>query len=235
MHIVASRRIWHVQLSYDRDPRLPIVSRLQVQLQSALQKGSFAFHTLSNWPSCMKYVLVDLWQQQSNYADVANVDTTEQERIMRQAITTLARFRDKIEICQNYTTVCTTRYPDNFFDYIYVDARHDYKGVSEDLVAWWPKLKDGGVFAGHDYVTNDDGPMQSGQNWTINYDGSIDPFGRAVKGAVDDFASSVGRQVLVTYREARWNSWLMVLGDLRSRHECSATKWVKMFDINTSS
>lgn len=35
---------------------------------------------------------------------------------------------------------------------IYVDARHDYCGVMDDLNAWWPKLREGGLAAGHDYV-----------------------------------------------------------------------------------
>ena len=103
--------------------------------------------------------------------------------------------------------MCATQYPDDFFDYVYVDARHDYKGVTQDLDAWWPKLKAGGIFSGHEYVTNDDGPKQSGQDWSINYDGSVDT--RAVKGAVDDFASRTNRQVVVTYRESGWNSWLI--------------------------
>ena len=184
-------------------------SGMKVGAELGVQRGIFSLHTLLNWPSCTKYVLVDLWSQHSNYEDLANVDTAQQGNITQQMLTSLKRFQDKIEICRNHTTACATQYPDNFFDYIYVDARHDYKGVSEDLVAWWPKLKDGGVFAGHDYVSNDDGPMQSGENWTVNYDGTIDPLGRAVKGAVDDFARSINRQVVVTYREAAWNSWLI--------------------------
>lgn len=35
---------------------------------------------------------------------------------------------------------------------VYVDARHDKCGVTEDLNKWWPKLKQGGFFAGHDMV-----------------------------------------------------------------------------------
>lgn len=31
-------------------------------------------------------------------------------------------------------------------------GRHDYCGVSEDLAAWWPKLRSGGLLSGHDYV-----------------------------------------------------------------------------------
>lgn len=30
--------------------------------------------------------------------------------------------------------------------------RHDYCGVHEDLAAYWPKLRSGGILAGHDYL-----------------------------------------------------------------------------------
>lgn len=31
---------------------------------------------------------------------------------------------------------------DGYFDFIYLDARHDYGGVVEDLHAWWPKVNE---------------------------------------------------------------------------------------------
>jgi hypothetical protein len=31
-------------------------------------------------------------------------------------------------------------------------CRHDYCGVKEDLENYWPKLKRGGIIAGHDYL-----------------------------------------------------------------------------------
>ena len=34
-------------------------------------------------------------------------------------------------------------------DFVYLDARHDFMGVVADIQAWWPKVKVGGVFAGH--------------------------------------------------------------------------------------
>jgi len=42
--------------------------------------------------------------------------------------------------------------PDGSLEYIYLDYSHDYCAVMEDLKTYWPKLKDGGIFAGHDYV-----------------------------------------------------------------------------------
>ena len=68
-------------------------------------------------------------------------------------------------------------FDDCSLDFVYVDAVHDYHGVSEtpycdlqldygltdppfctpalqalaDMIDWWPKLAYGGVMAGHDY------------------------------------------------------------------------------------
>ncbi len=39
------------------------------------------------------------------------------------------------------------------FDMVYIDGAHDYKSVKADLEAWYPKVKNGGIFAGHDYMT----------------------------------------------------------------------------------
>lgn len=41
-------------------------------------------------------------------------------------------------------------YQDESLDFIFLDANHTYECVMEDLVHWWPKLKIGEVFAGHD-------------------------------------------------------------------------------------
>lgn len=42
---------------------------------------------------------------------------------------------------------------DEYFDFVYIDAAHDYDSVCKDLNAWYPKVKCGGIFSGHDYVT----------------------------------------------------------------------------------
>jgi hypothetical protein len=39
-------------------------------------------------------------------------------------------------------------------DMIFIDADHDYGAVKKDLINYYPKLKKGGIFAGHDYTEN---------------------------------------------------------------------------------
>jgi len=41
-------------------------------------------------------------------------------------------------------------------DLVYIDASHDYYSVMEDIRDWWPKLRLGGLMAGHDYSTHRD-------------------------------------------------------------------------------
>lgn len=38
-------------------------------------------------------------------------------------------------------------------DFVYIDANHNYEYVKQDIEAWYPKLKKGGILSGHDYPT----------------------------------------------------------------------------------
>ena len=40
---------------------------------------------------------------------------------------------------------------DGLLDYVYIDGAHDYKSVTNDLNAWAPKVKKGGILSGHDW------------------------------------------------------------------------------------
>ena len=43
----------------------------------------------------------------------------------------------------------------NTVDAIWIDAAHDYESVKQDLAAWFGKVKQGGIFAGHDWTCAD--------------------------------------------------------------------------------
>ena len=41
---------------------------------------------------------------------------------------------------------------DDSLDWVYIDANHSYESAKEDIAAWYPKVRSGGVVSGHDYI-----------------------------------------------------------------------------------
>lgn len=42
-------------------------------------------------------------------------------------------------------------FEDESLDFVFIDAAHEYENVKSDINAWLPKVKVGGILAGHDY------------------------------------------------------------------------------------
>ena len=63
-------------------------------------------------------------------------------------------------------------FEDESVNIIFLDADHTYEGVLKDLQAWYPKLKKGGIFSGHDYTSYppDDGVFRAVNQFFENKD-----------------------------------------------------------------
>jgi hypothetical protein len=94
------------------------------------------------------------------------------------------KFLDNIKPVSNTITPvklssvdASKNYEDKSLDFIFIDADHSYRAVKRDIVAWYPKLKENGMIAGHDFPH------------------------RGVKKAVKEF---FGRKVHAIRREGCW-------------------------------
>jgi len=52
-------------------------------------------------------------------------------------------------------------YKNESLDAVFIDADHRYESVKADILAWMPKVKHGGILAGHDYIPMHDGVIQA--------------------------------------------------------------------------
>lgn len=115
--------------------------------------GKFSEYILKNWNG-KKIYLVDPWEHQKDiHQDASNVSDEEHlqayhecQRIMRGYIK-----EDRAEILREYSVEAAKKFDNEYFDFVYIDARHDYRSVFNDISAWYPKVKTGGIIAGHDY------------------------------------------------------------------------------------
>lgn len=200
----------------------------EVGAELGVQQGVFAAETLYIWRSCKRYYLVDPYtplQQQQGRAGTAAAASTgahaqqrrsqsqlqqEQQRqhqLWHEAQENLQFLQHKLVWMRNSTTDAARliREP---LDYVYLNSSRDYCSVLADIEAWWPLVRPGGVMAGHSYENAVDVMRQSGQDWSHCADGVTVHQG-AVQAAVNDFFAQQGLQIVVTYRELVWNSWVV--------------------------
>lgn len=60
-------------------------------------------------------------------------------------------YSDIITLHNSYSYQIVDGFKDQYFDFIYIDGAHDYDSVLRDIQTFLPKLKPGGIIAGHDY------------------------------------------------------------------------------------
>jgi len=58
---------------------------------------------------------------------------------------------DMIEVIVGDSANSAEHFDEGSVDFCYIDAAHDYTSVCRDIAAWLPKMKPGGILAGHDY------------------------------------------------------------------------------------
>jgi hypothetical protein len=58
--------------------------------------------------------------------------------------------------------------PDGSLDFVYIDGDHRCSAVVADIRAWAPKVKVGGLIAGHDYTTSHAYRNQMQVKWAVN-------------------------------------------------------------------
>lgn len=124
-------------------------------------QGRFAEHFLQRWNG-RKVYMVDAWR----HFDRAHMDLLNEKGAkthldrLRQTAERVYAYGSRACIIRETSEDAHTLFTNNNIDMVYLDADHtayvgDEAGIAKDLKVWWPKVRPGGVFAGHDYF---DGP-----------------------------------------------------------------------------
>ena len=166
-----------------------------VAVEVGVKEGRHARFWLRNSRLRMLH-MVDPWlhqtpqQGQREYHDVSNRGQRVQDASLAALTAALAQkavYASRYTLHRNFSVDAARGFAPASVDVVYLDARHEYEGVMEDINAWWPVLRWGGLLAGHDFVPDTD-PADMGKP-------GAPPFPAGVQRAVFEFARRVGREV----------------------------------------
>jgi hypothetical protein len=121
-----------------------------VTVECGVAEGYFSEHILKNWKPQLHYA-VDNWSHIAGITGDGNFDDEWHEANYKAAMARFKPFKDKVRVLRGITWRMSQHVPDNSVDLVYIDAGHDEDSVTKDIEAWWPKLKESGVMAFHDF------------------------------------------------------------------------------------
>ena len=122
---------------------------LDTAVEVGTHRGQFAKQLLDRWKGKM------LWcndPYQSGYDPTDQAAIGDRDLDARAAAARLEPHKDRIGWIATPSPDSASLFKDNTLDFVYIDGNHQKFAVSADLSAWWPKVKPGGLLAGHDVI-----------------------------------------------------------------------------------
>lgn len=147
--------------------------------------GGYAQQVLHKWKG-YRYWMIDPWERQPASIYKERTDDTDYESCYRQC-QELAERDKRVRLIRKLSVDAARDIENNTLDMVFIDGNHCYQAVLEDIDAWWPKLKKGGVMGFDDYGND--------TNW---------PNFIEVKRAVDRFCAEHRLPFAVDRRPAAW-------------------------------
>lgn len=125
-------------------------------------RGEFAFPLALKW-DCLKLFCVDNYA--NGYSDRDPVSSGDRKADLDHAVKTVFQnpmVSGKVQLLKVSSAEAASRFDEHSLDFVYLDANHEREHFQKDMEIWFPKVKPGGVFAGHDVICPGE-PLET--NW----------------------------------------------------------------------
>ncbi len=152
----------HLEKCQNLDNRTSLlhkISKAGVVAEFGVNKGDFSAKIL-DIVQPQKLHLVDIWSSKRYHTGLkAQVEAKFSKEIES----------GQVELNLGMSTNVIPNYPDNYFDFVYIDTDHELYNTQKELALILPKMKVNGVIAGHDYIIgNWDGVVRYGVMEAVN-------------------------------------------------------------------
>jgi len=166
----------------------------KVGVEVGVYSGEFSKIILLSNPRLFCLYSIDRWRNNSGRFA---------RRLYHMAAANLKGFGARSKIVVGDSVASASQFPDGTLDFVYIDADHLYESAMKDLVAWWPKIKLGGILSGHDYKNrgkaSSRGLCPCGTSLKNMQNGALSACGVCgVRRAVDEFVTKFGLALQTT-------------------------------------
>ena len=151
-------QLWGLSLNGQRSPiEIPNVGRddlatlfhqlgFKVGAEVGVETGLYSQILCQRNPGLHLFA-VDPWQAYRGYRE--HVIQADQDRLYEKAKARLSSF--DCELVRKFSVDAAKDFEDGALDFAYLDGNHEFSHVVNDLTSWAPKVRKGGIIAGHDY------------------------------------------------------------------------------------
>lgn len=101
----------------------------------------------------LKLICIDPF---ANYIDWNGNNLNERDSIYKEFVSRTNPFGDRIQHIRKTSDDAVNDIADNSLDFIFIDGLHTYDQVMKDMQNYYSKMKNGAIFAGHDYNVIED-------------------------------------------------------------------------------
>ena len=110
------------------------------------KSASYMAVEIANSNKDIKFYCVDNW-----LGSIEHQNNLELPKLFEIFTSNMSSLRDYYIPIKMDSIESAKKFEDNSLEFVFIDASHEYEDVKNDISAWLPKVKNGGILAGHDY------------------------------------------------------------------------------------
>lgn len=104
---------------------------------------------LEKCPNIQRIFTIDPYKAYEDWTGEINQEVI--DKFMMIAEENLKPYGDRVRMIRETSSQAANNFTDTLVDFIFVDGDHSYEATLADCEAYYPFLKPGGFFCGHDY------------------------------------------------------------------------------------
>lgn len=140
-------------IDWDRNLLAELFAELdyKVGAEIGVEQGLYSEVLLKSNPGS-KLLLVDPWLAYQGYRE--HVSQEKLDGFLEITKNRLAGLN--YEVKRGFSVDIAKEVVNESLDFVYIDGNHEFSHVVADICAWYPKVRKGGIVAGHDFISRRD-------------------------------------------------------------------------------